>query len=109
MGLQEDPYTFFLDLIRLALLFQLAAAGLVFYVTELGLGGDAGDAFRAVGGLLLGYTLRLGIKVEQLVSWQGTTLAGLGQGRDAWTCLGMSLVAWSSSAASDPDIVFSLS
>jgi hypothetical protein len=70
MGLQEDPYTFFLDLIRLALLFQLAAAGLVFYATELGLGGNAGDAFRAVGGLLLGYTLRLGIKVEQLVSLQ---------------------------------------
>jgi hypothetical protein len=68
MGIDEDPYEFFLDLFRLALVFQLVAAGLVFYTVELGLGGDAGDAFRAVGGLLLGYTLRLVIKVEQLVS-----------------------------------------
>lgn len=70
MGIQEDPYDFFLDLFRLSLVFQLGAAALVFYTVELGLGGNAGDAFRAVGGLLLGYTLRLGIKVEQLV---GTT------------------------------------
>lgn len=68
MGIDEDPYEFFLDLFRWALVFQLVAAGLVFYTVELGLGGNVGDAFRAVGGLLLGYTLRLGIKVEQLVS-----------------------------------------
>jgi hypothetical protein len=72
MGINEDPYEFFLDLFRLSLVFQLAAAGLVFYTVELGLGGDVGDAFRAVGGLLLGYTLRLGIKVEQLVSGEGS-------------------------------------
>lgn len=66
MGIQEDPYDFFLDLFRLSLVFQLGVAALVFYTVELGLGGNAGDALRAVGGLLLGYTLRLGIKVEQL-------------------------------------------
>lgn len=71
MGIQQDPYDFFLDLFRLALVFQLVAAGLVFYTMELGLGGNVGDAFRAVAGLLLGYSLRLGIKVEQLVSNRG--------------------------------------
>jgi hypothetical protein len=34
---------------------------------ELGLGGDAGDGLRAVAGLCIGYVLRLGIKIEQLV------------------------------------------
>lgn len=68
MGIDEDPFEFFLDLFRLSLVFQLGAAALVFYTVELGLGGNAGDAFRAVGGLFLGYMLRLGIKVEQLVS-----------------------------------------
>jgi hypothetical protein len=41
--------------------------GAVLNGAELGLGLDAGDAFRAVGGLTLGYLLRLGIKIEQLV------------------------------------------
>jgi hypothetical protein len=83
MGIQEDPYDFFLDLFRLSLVFQLGAAALVFYTVELGLGGNAGDAFRAVGGLLLGYTLRLGIKVEQLVGTD-CCLGGGGHVVDCW-------------------------
>jgi hypothetical protein len=68
LGIREDPYAFFLDMFKLALGLQLGSAALVFYGSELGLGLDAGDAFRAVGGLTLGYFLRLGIKIEQLVS-----------------------------------------
>jgi hypothetical protein len=68
LGIREDPYAFFLDMFKLALGLQLGSAALVFYGSELGLGLDAGDAFRAVGGLALGYFLRLGIKIEQLVS-----------------------------------------
>jgi hypothetical protein len=70
MGITEEPYAFFLDMFKLALGLQLGSAALVFYGAELGLGLDAGDAFRAVGGLALGYFLRLGIKVEHLVSTQ---------------------------------------
>ncbi|WIA18279.1 hypothetical protein OEZ85_009746 [Tetradesmus obliquus] len=66
MGISDDPYAFFLDMFKLALGLQLGSAALVFYGSELGLGLDAGDAFRAVGGLALGYFLRLGIKIETL-------------------------------------------
>ncbi|KAF6262904.1 hypothetical protein COO60DRAFT_1493333, partial [Scenedesmus sp. NREL 46B-D3] len=66
LGIREDPYAFFLDMFKLALGLQLGSAALVFYGAELGLGLDAGDAFRAVGGLCLGYSLRLGIKIEHL-------------------------------------------
>lgn len=67
MGIREDPYEFFLDMFKLALALQLGSAGLVFYGAELLLGLDAGDGFRAVAGLALGYFLRLGIKIEHLV------------------------------------------
>lgn len=68
MGIQEDPYTFFIDMFKLALTMQLLSAAVVFYTAELGLGLAAGDAFRAVAGLTLGYFLRLSIKIEHLVS-----------------------------------------
>lgn len=71
MGIREDPYEFFIDMFKLALAMQLSTAAVVFYGTELGLGLDAGDAFRAVGGLFLGYFLRLGIKIEHLVGDEG--------------------------------------
>lgn len=68
MGIMEDPYEFFIDMVKIALALQLGTAALVFYGAELGLGLDAGDGFRAVAGLALGYFLRLGIKIENLVS-----------------------------------------
>eukprot|EP00879_Flechtneria_rotunda_P023515 GHRR01024877.1.p1 GENE.GHRR01024877.1~~GHRR01024877.1.p1 ORF type:complete len:196 (+),score=75.35 GHRR01024877.1:491-1078(+) len=66
MGVEEDPYDFFIGMMKLALGLQLASAAVVFYAAELGFHLDAGGAFRAVGGLFLGYFLRLGIRVEHL-------------------------------------------
>lgn len=72
MGIREDPYTFFIDMFKLALMLQLLSAAVVFYGVELGLGLDAGDGYRAVTGLALGYFLRLSIKIENLVSFSAS-------------------------------------
>lgn len=42
-------------------------AAALFYGTELGLGGDAGDGLRCVGSFAAGLFLRAFIPVEQLV------------------------------------------
>ncbi len=68
MGVSQDPYSFFMDLLRGALALQLGSAAALFYGAELGAGLDSGAALRCVAGLGLGYMLRLGIKIEQLVS-----------------------------------------
>lgn len=68
MGVDEDPLSFFIDLLKYSLMVQLLTSAVVFYGVELGLHMDAGEALRAVSGLLLGYFLRIFLKVEQL-SW----------------------------------------
>ncbi|KIY97207.1 hypothetical protein MNEG_10756 [Monoraphidium neglectum] len=67
VGSDEDPYSFFLDLVKIAACLQLGTAAAVFYTCELGLGLDVGDSFRAVAGLGLGYFARIFIPIEQLV------------------------------------------
>lgn len=66
VGSDEDPYAFFLTVIKIACALQLAFAAAVFYTCELGLGLDVGDSFRAVAGLGLGYFARIFIPIEQL-------------------------------------------
>ncbi|KAI8466548.1 MAG: hypothetical protein J3K34DRAFT_433500 [Monoraphidium minutum] len=67
MGSSEEPYAFFIDLVKIACGLQLATAAALFYGCEFGLGLDVGDSLRAVGGLGIGYFARIFIPIEQLV------------------------------------------
>ncbi|PNW83187.1 hypothetical protein CHLRE_06g310350v5 [Chlamydomonas reinhardtii] len=67
VGIEEDPLAFFTDLLRLGTALQLGSAAVLFYGAELAGGYDAGEAFRCVGGLALGYLSRPFFKVEQLL------------------------------------------
>ncbi|KAG2436067.1 hypothetical protein HYH02_011578 [Chlamydomonas schloesseri] len=67
VGIEEDPLAFFTDLLRLGTALQLGSAAVLFYGAELAGGYDAGEAFRCVGGLALGYLTRPFFKVEQLL------------------------------------------
>lgn len=67
MGVEEDPLTFFIDLVKVATCVQLITCAVVFYGAELGLHLDAGAALRATAGLGLGYFSRIFIKIERLV------------------------------------------
>ena len=67
-GSQEDPYEFFLDLVKSAMVVQLGTAAALYYGCEVGLGYDSGDGFRVVTALFLGYFLRIFVKIELLVS-----------------------------------------
>ncbi|GBF89280.1 hypothetical protein Rsub_02157 [Raphidocelis subcapitata] len=67
MGSSEEPFAFFIDLVKIACALQLASAGLLFYGCQLGLHLDTGDSLRAVAGLGLGYFARIFIPIEQLV------------------------------------------
>ena len=64
------------DLVKIACALQLASAAALFYGCELGLHLDAGDSFRAVGGLALGYFARIFIPIEQLVRAGGVVCNG---------------------------------
>jgi len=66
-GSQEDPYEFFLDLVKSAMVVQLGTAAALYYGCEVGLGYDSGDGFRVVTALFLGYFLRIFVKIELLV------------------------------------------
>jgi hypothetical protein len=89
MGSEEDPYAFFLDLLKAAAGLQLLLAGGAFYATQLGLGGDAGDGFRVVAALFLGYGLRIFIKIEHLVGGgKQREVAGSGGGGGVVGCCG---------------------
>lgn len=66
IGIEADPYSFFIDLLGLATFIQFISLGMLFYSAE-GLGYDTGEAFRLSGGLLLGYLLRPLVKIEQFL------------------------------------------
>ncbi len=42
MGVDEDPYTFFIELLKLASSIQLVSIGVLYYTAELGLHYDSG-------------------------------------------------------------------
>jgi hypothetical protein len=66
IGVEADPYEFFIELLLLASFIQFVSIGMLFYSSE-ALGYDAGEAFRLSGGLLLGYMLRPFVKIEQFL------------------------------------------
>ncbi|GAX80491.1 hypothetical protein CEUSTIGMA_g7929.t1 [Chlamydomonas eustigma] len=66
-GVTEDPYAFFVDMLKVGAFIQLITCGTLFYSTELIGHFDTGEAFRAVVGLTLGYVLRPFFRVEQLL------------------------------------------
>ncbi|KAG2483562.1 hypothetical protein HYH03_017569 [Edaphochlamys debaryana] len=67
MGISEDPLDFFVDLLRIATAAQLLSAGALFYGAEWLGHLDAGEAFRCVAGLGVGYLSRPFFRVEQLL------------------------------------------
>ncbi|KAG1654929.1 hypothetical protein FOA52_004715 [Chlamydomonas sp. UWO 241] len=67
MGIDADPFSFFIELIKIATVMQLVSGAALFYGAELLGGYDAGEAWRLVGGLGLGYCLRPFFKMEQLL------------------------------------------
>jgi hypothetical protein len=66
-GVTEDPYEFFVDMLKVGAFIQLITCGTLFYITEVMGHFDTGEAFRAVCGLTLGYMLRPFFRVEQLL------------------------------------------
>ncbi|PNH03128.1 hypothetical protein TSOC_010834 [Tetrabaena socialis] len=67
LGVEEDPLTFFVDLLRVATALQLGSAAVLFYGSEVWGGLDTGEAFRCVAGLGAGYLSRPLFRVEQLL------------------------------------------
>ena len=55
LGIQEDALSFFKGILKVAAIIQLFLCGMVFYGSELYLHYDAGESFRAVLGLMLGF------------------------------------------------------
>jgi len=67
LGINEDPFDFFVEVVKLATFLQFVAVGMAFYSTELWAHADAGAAVRVSGGLLLGFLTRPAFKVEQFM------------------------------------------
>ncbi|KAL6750123.1 hypothetical protein V8C86DRAFT_2821106 [Haematococcus lacustris] len=67
IGNEQDPYEFFLEVVKLACSLQLITCGCMFYGVELWGHLDAGEAFRATIGLALGYMTRPLLQVEVLL------------------------------------------
>jgi len=70
-GIDEDPYEFTVELLKLGLGLQLAALATAFYVAEVGGHLDAGGSTRVAAGLALGFVSRPALNLELVGAARG--------------------------------------
>lgn len=88
-GVTEDPFDFFIDILRVTTMVQLVTCGVIFYGSEFVGGFDGGEAFRAACGLVLGYMTRPFVQIDLIMYpiYRAILQAVRPEYSEAWTAL----------------------